>query len=119
MIGQFGGDWHPLVARVRVDRHRNRSAPHDRNARRQGNRRTPRGDRQREAVLIATRNIAGIPASHYTGMLEVKPKGSGSVAEWRVQFLANGQPDIVVKTIVSTLLKTGLESLKTRFGVPP
>ena len=34
-----------------LDRHRHRSAPHDRNARRQGNRRTPRGDRQREAIL--------------------------------------------------------------------
>ena len=61
--------------------------------------------------------IAGIAASHYTGTLEVKPKGSGSVADWRVQFLANDQPDIVVKARVSALLKTGLESLKTRFGV--
>ena len=48
----------------------------------------------------------------------MKPKGRGSVAEWRVQFLANDQPDIVVKTIVSALQKTGLESLKPRFGVP-
>ena len=61
--------------------------------------------------------IAGVPASHYTGTIEVKPKGSGCVADWRVQFLANNQPDIVVRTMVSTLLKTGLGSLKTRFGV--
>ena len=51
-------------------------------------------------------------------MIEVKPKGSGSVAEWRVEFLANNQPDIVVRTMVSTLVKTGLGSLKARFGVP-
>ena len=51
-------------------------------------------------------------ASHYTGTLEVKPKGSGSTVEWRVQFLPDDQPDIVVRTMVSTLLKTGLESLK-------
>ena len=37
-------------------------------------------------------------------MLEVRPKGSGN------------QPDIVVKAGVSTLLTTGLESLKTRFA---
>jgi hypothetical protein len=65
-------------------------------------------------------NIAGAFASDYTGTLEVTPRGGGSsgcVAEWRVHFLANGQPDIVVKTLVSTLLKTGLDSLKTRFGI--
>src|SRR4030095_5497377 len=54
-------------------------------------------------------NIAGIAASHYTGTIEWTPKGRGSVAEWRVQYLANGQPDIVVKTIVSALQKTGLQ----------
>ena len=60
--------------------------------------------------------IAGVPASRYTGTLEVKPKGSGCVADWRVQYLANSQPDIVVKDIVSTLLTTGLGNLKLRFG---
>jgi hypothetical protein len=59
--------------------------------------------------------VAGIPASHYTGTIEITPKGSGCVAEWRVQFLANNQPDIVVRTMVSTLLKTGFASLKLRF----
>jgi hypothetical protein len=33
--------------------------------------------------------VAGIPASHYTGTIEVTPKGSGCVAQWRVQFLGN------------------------------
>jgi hypothetical protein len=60
--------------------------------------------------------IAGIPASHYTGTIEVRPNGSGCVVDWRVQCVANDQPDIVVKTMVSTLLKTGLGSLKLRFG---
>lgn len=54
----------------------------------------------------------------YTGTFDVKPKGTGSSVEWRVQYQADGQPDIIVKTVVSTLLKTGLESLKPRFGVP-
>lgn len=62
--------------------------------------------------------ISGIPAADYAGTLDVKPKGTGSSVEWRVQYLADGQPDIIVKTIVSSLLKTGLESLKPRFGIP-
>src|SRR5581483_10042229 len=61
--------------------------------------------------------IVGIAALHYTGTLEVKSKGSGCIANWSVQFLADNQPDILVRAQVSTLLKTGLESLKARFGV--
>jgi hypothetical protein len=119
LIGEFGSDWHPLVARVGLTG-------------------TGVGQLRRIELLDSkeiverleeignTRrfyrytNIAGIPASHYTGTIEVKPRGGGSsgcIAEWRVQFLANGQPDIVVKTLVSTLLETGVESLKTRFGI--
>jgi hypothetical protein len=48
--------------------------------------------------------------------LDVKPKGSGSSVEWRVQYLADNQPNFIVRTIVATLLKTGLESLQKRFG---
>jgi len=117
VIGSFDLSWHPRVARVRLTG-------------------TGIGDlrtmetldgkeivERLEAMDNAKRSmrytgIAGIAASHYTGTLDVKPNGRGSVAEWRVQYLANGQPDIVVKTIVSALQKTGLESLTTRFGVP-
>jgi hypothetical protein len=62
--------------------------------------------------------ISGVAASHYAGVIDVKPKASGSVAEWRVEFLANNQPDIAVRTMVSKLVETGLGSLKARFGVP-
>jgi hypothetical protein len=61
-------------------------------------------------------SLSGIPASNFTGTLGVKPKGDGSVVEWRSQFLSDNQPDIVVKAIVSALLKTGLGSLRQRFG---
>ncbi len=54
--------------------------------------------------------------SNYTGFLAVKPNGAGSSVEWRAQYLANGQGDVVVRTIISTLFKTGLDSLKPRFG---
>jgi hypothetical protein len=112
LIGQFGGDWHPLVVTVSVTG-------------------TGVGQLRRiemidgkeiverlDAVDNAKRyfrytSIAGIPASRCTGTLEVTPKGSGSVADWRVQFLG---PDGVRK-MLSPLLQTGLESLKSRFGV--
>ena len=61
-------------------------------------------------------NVSGIGAVNYTGTLNVKPQGTGSSVEWRVQYLANGQPDFIVKTIVGTLLKAGFEGLKKQFG---
>ena len=56
--------------------------------------------------------ISGIPAADYTGTLDVKPKGSGSSVEWRVQYRANGQPTIIVRTVVTELLKTGFKALQ-------
>ena len=115
LIGQFGGDWHPLIANIKligigigqlrmietID----------------GKQIIERLD----AIDNSTRsyrytNISGIPASDYTGTLAVKPNGAGSSVEWRAQYLGNGQGDLIVRTIVSTLFKTGLESLKPRFG---
>jgi len=116
LIGDFGGSWHPLTARVSVT------------GSGIGQLRTIETlDGQNiverlEMIDDAKRffrytNIAGMPVSHYTGMLEVKPTSRGCVVEWRAQFLANRQSDRAVKSLVSTLLKTGLESLKSRFGV--
>ena len=116
LIGQFGGAWHPLSAKVSVT------------GTGIGQLRTIQTlDGQEiverlEAIDDAKRffrytNIAGMAVSHYTGTLEVKPKGSGCVADWRAQFLAINKTDRAVKVIVSTLFKTGLESLKPRFGV--
>jgi hypothetical protein len=48
--------------------------------------------------------------------LEVAPAGAGSKVTWKVEFLADGQPDVVVRTIAETLLKVGLGGLKKRFG---
>jgi hypothetical protein len=117
VIGSFDLSWHPRVARVRltgtgIGQLRTMETLDGRQI-----------IERLEAIDNAKRSmrytsIAGIAASRYTGTLEVKPNGRGSVAEWRVQYLANGQPDIVVKTIVSALQKAGLDSLTTRFGVP-
>jgi hypothetical protein len=53
-------------------------------------------------------NVSGLAVADYTGSLDVKAKGTGSVVEWRAQFLANDQPTIIVRAIVSALLKTGV-----------
>lgn len=118
-IGHFGDlSWHPLVARVRLT------------GAGIGQLRTIETTdgkeiiERLEAVDLGERSyryttIAGIPALDYTGTLDVKRKGSGSSVEWRVQFMPGGQPDIIVKSIASGLLKSGLESLKSRFGALP
>src|SRR5215475_9558693 len=115
VVGQFSLDWHPAVARVsligegvgQLRRLETRDG-------REIVERLEAIDNAKRVYRYAL--VAGVPASHYRGTIEVKPKGSGCVASWRVEFLANNQPDIVVKTMVSTLEKTGLGSLKPRFG---
>ncbi len=61
-------------------------------------------------------NVSGLGVVDYTGTFELKPKGTGSFVEWQVQFLADNQPTLIVKTIVATLMKTGFEALAKRFG---
>jgi Polyketide cyclase / dehydrase and lipid transport/Domain of unknown function (DUF4331) len=118
LIGDFGAAWHPLTARVGVM------------GTGIGQLRTIETLDGREIVerLEAIDNvsryfrytsIAGMPVSHYTGTLEVKPNGSGSVVDWRAQFVAHLSTDRGAKVLVSTLLNTGLESLKSRFGAVP
>jgi hypothetical protein len=63
--------------------------------------------------------VDGVPAAHYAGTLSVQPKRSGSSVDWQVQYVADGQPDLVVRTIISTLLKVGLTSLQARFSAAP
>jgi hypothetical protein len=63
--------------------------------------------------------VSGIPAAQYEGIMEVRSEGAGSAVTWRVNYRLEGQPDLVVRTIVSTLLRTGLDSLKVRFGSLP
>jgi len=115
LIGQFGGYWHPLIADIKligtgvgalrvietID----------------GKQIIERLD----AVDDSSRsyrysNISGLPVSNYSGFLAVKPDGAGSSVEWRAQYLANDQGDVVVRAIISTLFKAGLDSLKPRFG---
>src|SRR5262249_16850807 len=107
VFGQFDLAWHPLIASVSLTG-------------------TGIGQLRRiktldgreiierlEATDTANRRyryalVAGIAASRYTGTIEVMPKGSGCVASWHVEFLADKQPDITVRTQVSTLVNAGL-----------
>ena len=115
LIGDFSGAWEPLVANIKtvgtgVGQLRTIE--------------TIDGKRiieRLEAIDNSQRFyryslISGIQATDYVGTLSVSPKGLGSSVKWQVQYWADGQPDILVKTVVTTLLKTSLESLKTRFG---
>jgi hypothetical protein len=115
VIGDFGAEWHPLIASIRLT------------GAGIGQLRTietidaKRIDERQDATeppqrLYRHTLISGVPAASYTGTLEVKPEGSGSSVEWRVQYVADGQPDLVVKTMVETLQRAGLDGLKARFG---
>src|SRR6185295_10978968 len=114
-IGSFNLDWHPLVASVRLT------------GTGIGQLRTIKTRDGKEVVerleavddtkrFYRYSQIAGFPASQYAGLLQVSPKGNGSVVEWQVQFLADNLPDIAVRTRVATLVKTGLGSLTVRFA---
>jgi Polyketide cyclase / dehydrase and lipid transport/Domain of unknown function (DUF4331) len=115
LIGQFGAAyWHPLIAEIRLTG----TGP--------GQLRTIEtidGKQIIERLEVVDNfgrfyryaNIAGLPVANYTGMLSVKPSGAGSSVEWRAQFLPNGPGTLITKTIVSTLFKAGLDSLKSRF----
>ncbi len=116
LIGQFGGAWHPAVARVRLT---GTGIGQVRTIE------TLDGQKiveQLEAIDDVKRffrytHIAGMPVSHYSGKLEVQAKGRGCIVEWRTQFLASHRSDRATKSMVSRLLNTGLESLKPRFGI--
>jgi hypothetical protein len=116
LVGRFSLDWHPLVASVGL------TGTGIGQLRRIRNITGEEIVERLEAVEDSKRFyryalVAGVPASRYVGEIEVKPNGSGCVAEWRVQFLANHQTDRAVKSMVSTLLNRGLDSLRSRFGV--
>jgi len=115
VIGQFNLQWHPAVARARL-------IGDGLGQLRKLQTRDGREIVERLAEVDNTKRsyrytmISGVPASQYAGVIKVKPRANGSVAEWRVEFLA--QSDIAVRTMVSRLVETGLGSLKDRFGVP-
>ena len=115
VIGQFNLDWHPHVAKVRLVG--GGTGQLRRIETRDGREIVERlEDVDNAKRIYHYALVAGIPASHYVGTIEVRPRGDGCIAEWRVDFLADKQPDIVVRGMVEGLLKSGLGNLKSRFG---
>jgi hypothetical protein len=115
LVGQFGGMWHPLIAKVQLT------------GQGVGQLRTIETIDGKQIIerlelmdnaqrLYRYTNVSGLGVENYTGTFDLKPKGSGSSVEWRVQFLADNQPTLIVRTIVATLMKTGFEALTKRFG---
>jgi hypothetical protein len=116
VIGEFNLQWHPAVARARligegVGQLRRLVT---RDGREIVERLEEVDDTKRSYRYTL---VSGVAATRYTGEIDVRPKGKGSVAGWRVDFLANNLPDIAVRTMVSGLVEAGLGSLKARFGV--
>ena len=120
LIGSFGGigTWHPLVAAVTLTG----TGP--------GQLRTIETIDGMQIIerLESTNNanrayhytmVSGVQAAHYTGTLDAKPKGAGCSVDWRVQYIANGQPSIIFAAINTSLLSAGLAALKKRFGAAP
>src|SRR5262249_37334054 len=117
VIGRFDLQWHPAVARARLigeglGQLRRLETPDGREI----IERLAEVDDIKRSYRYTL--ISGVPASRYAGVIEVKSSASGSVAEWRVEFLTNNQSNTAVRTMVSRLIETGLGSLKARFGVP-
>ena len=115
IVGQFGGIWHPLIASIKLTSEGvgqlRRIETID------GKEIIERlEDMDNSQRLYRYTNVSGLGVVDYTGTFDLKPKGSGSSVEWRVQFLADNQPTLIVKVIVETLMKTGFEALTKRFG---
>lgn len=115
LIGQFGGMWHPLIASIKLT---GEGAGQLRTIETiDGKQIIERLESMDNAQkLYRYTNVSGLGVVDYTGTFDVKGNGSGSSVEWRVQFLADNQPTLIVKTIVATLMKAGFEALQKRYG---
>jgi len=60
--------------------------------------------------------VSGIPANPYSGALSVQATATGSSVTWSVSYRPEGQGDLIVRLIISSLLNTGMAALKKRFG---
>jgi len=117
-IGQFDSLWHPLVATSQITGSGTGQLRRIKTV--DGQTIVERlEDIDNARRILRYTMVSGIPAAHYEGILEVQPRDAGSAVTWRVNYRLEGQPDLIVRTIISTLLRTGLDSLKLRFGSPP
>ena len=115
LIGQFGGELAPLDRQYQADRNRHRSSC--------ASSRRSTASRSSNASMRST-TPPGPIATRISAAFRPRTTPECSRSSREVpevlssggrSFSPNGQGTIVVRTIVSTLFKTGLESLKSRF----
>lgn len=118
VIGRFDGlmDWHPMVVRLEtVGRgvgQLRKSFMTD------GSEVVERLEELDDARrLMRYTMVSGLPASDYTGVIQVRDKGAGCTVEWRVSYRLKGAGTPFIGATVNTIISKGLEGLKTRFGV--
>jgi hypothetical protein len=115
LIGTFNNPWHPLIVEMKSE------------GKGVGELRTyqtvdGKVITERLAILDNTRMlmkytlVGGIPADVYDGVIEVTPKGGGCVLTWTVNFHPAGIGKFFLNLIVTTLIDSGVNDLKNRFG---
>ena len=97
VIGQFNLDWHPVVAERQLDRRRESVSSAESKRATAGKSSNASRTSTTRSGSIATRWSPGFPPPITSARSKSGRRASGCVAEWRVQFLANNQPDIVVR----------------------
>ncbi len=114
-IGGFGSRWHPLVAKLTL------AGEGPGQLRRietiDGKIMIERLSERDEAQKIYRYAlVSGIPANPYNGALSVQHTATGSSVTWSVSYRPEGQGDLIVRLIISSLLNAGMATLKKRFG---
>ena len=115
VIGGFGSLWHPLIAQLSLTGEGvgqlRRIETVDGKV--MVERLTAMDDAQKTYRYAL---VSGIPANPYRGTLSVQSHAAGSSVTWAVDYRPEGQGDLIVRLIISSLLNTGMATLKKRFG---
>ena len=114
-IGGFGSLWHPLVAQLTLTGEGpgqlRRIETLDGKVMIE---RLSERDEAQQTYRYAL--VSGIPANPYNGALSVQTSSTGSSVTWSVSYRPEGQGDLIVRLIISSLLNAGMAALKKRFG---
>lgn len=114
-ISDFGSLWHPLVAQLTL------TGEGPGQLRRietiDGKIMIERlSERDEAKKMYRYALVSGIPANPFNGTLSVQATETGASVTWSVSYRPEGQGDLIVRLIISSLLNTGMATLKTRFG---
>ncbi len=114
-IGGFGSLWHPLVAQLTVTGEGTGQLRRIETL--DGKIMIERlSERDEASKTYRYAMVSGIPANPYNGTLSVQATAAGSSVTWSVSYRPEGQGDLIVRLIISSLLNAGMAELKKRFG---